>query len=149
MSGTKIISIIIDLGTSLVSLSTRNLCKTVCTFGSRGQRIRRDWLIFALPLKSCHIHLLSQAHSESLLPSYLEQPVPWSCGWAGETEIIWACITSCVFARSVVCVIWFRWKPSVWITLGYGFPVLCSPHCYPAHTCPYPGELWFTMALLL
>lgn len=33
-------------------------------------------------------------------------------------------ITSCVFERSVVCVIWFRWKHSVWITVGYGFPVL-------------------------
>lgn len=33
-------------------------------------------------------------------------------------------ITSCVFERSVVCVIWFRWKHSVWIAVGYGFPVL-------------------------
>lgn len=33
-------------------------------------------------------------------------------------------ITSCVFESSVVRVIWFRWKRSVWITVGYGFPVL-------------------------
>lgn len=55
-------------------------------------------------------------------------------------------ITSCVFEGSVVCVIWFRWKHSVWIAVGYGFPMnVPSPLYYPAHTSAYSGELWSIM----
>ena len=53
-------------------------------------------------------------------------------------------ITSCVFEKSVVCVIWFRWKRSVWIAVGSGFQGLSLHHS--ASPSAYLNSLCFIIA---
>lgn len=93
----------------------------------------KTWLttcFFSLPL-SCYPTLaLSRAHGGSHSPSYHETACPlklWS-SWEKQRQLGPGDITSCVFEGPVVCLIWFRWKRSVWITVGYRFPVLAVHH---------------------
>lgn len=56
-------------------------------------------------------------------------------------------ITSCVFKGPVVSVIWFRWKLSVYITTGFGFPVL-SIHHFSTQSSAYSDELQLVLSHL-